>query len=732
MAHVRRGDWLLLALSQCACALYWFHPLVWLASRRMRDEGEGACDDLVLSCGVAAPDYAAHLLEIVRGLSGARRSWSATVAMARRADVADRLRAILAEPRNRRAVMGRALVLYALPVTALTVSLSALRPSAVRRAEAALAFGQTNATPQLPPAVLASGAPTQGPFTLVDITRSAQKGSITTPPSLIPPHSLALVPVMVGGGGTGLWIRVQGGIGYQTLTVPLDGRRHAFPFGRKTFVVNGTPASYTYSWTGSGSASNLSDAEQPYEAWSSAATGSGGPGQAHMTLVPRQLSRQFRVTAQPLSATGTPLSRPVDLVCQAATPTVLFAQVPTGYNTATRQMQVTVARVGAAGSASWRLTNLPASAPGAKGSLPITVTAGYGPLVLHAAAAESKDLSGDPDFLNRHPARPAGGGWFFGQPLNADGHGWTGVPTVRLMLRARNTSSDFSHQNWMVRLNAMTPQWQTSPAMPTSRTITPLDVFPVYNPQNRGSLAGEWDQHDWQVGVAYPGQQHWVRVDGEFVRFAYRTEKVTFHDAEVVQDGSSGVNRLVWRTPETQTTPSGISITVLNRRTMAGEAKGDQNWRFEGGNVPLLLAWHLPAGCMPARQAPLDAVLEAELPRVAGAPVSGPDDMTPAPDWASLAIPGQANARALTLGGYEPICLAANAAPPAPAPEDEGGGASFVPPPSPPRSLKTVTLTIVVREQKEVHPFHLLLPVEASFPSGWDPDTADGRSSAPQ
>jgi hypothetical protein len=266
---------------------------------------------------------------------------------------------------------------------------------------------------------------------------------------------------------------------------------------------------------------------------------------------------------------------------------------------------------------------------------------------------------------------------------------------------------------------------------PISRSITPFAVFPVYNPQNRGPHAGEWDQHDWQVGVAYPGQQRWVRVDGEFVRFAYRTEKVTFHDADVVQDSASGVNRLVWRTPETQTTPSGISVTVLNRRSGARVAKGDQNWRFEGGNVPLLLAWHLPAGCVATEHAPLDASLEAEPPRIAGTPPSAWNDAIPAPDWAALAVPGQADARALVRGGYVPLCLTASAASTPPVPEDEGGGASFVPPPSSPHSLKSVTLTIMVREQQEAHPFHLLLPVEAKFPSGWDPDLADGRSSAP-
>ena len=730
MAHVRRGDWLLLALAQCACALYWFHPLVWLAVSRLRAEGEGACDDLVLSCGVSAPDYAAHLLEIVRGLSESRFQWPATVAMARRADVADRVRAILGAHRSRCGVTRRGLAVSAIFVAGVTVSIAVLRPTA------ALPFapipGQPSATTPPPAAVLASDAPTQGSFSLVDITQETHKGVVTTPPNVLSSHLQAFIPIMSGEGGTGLWIRVRGGIGFRTLTAPLDGEQHIFPFGQETFVVDGTARSYTYGWKGPDGTTNVSGAEQPYQVWSAGGSITGHPKQAVFTLVPGQLSRQFRVTAQPLSRAGKPLGRPVNLVCQPVTPTVLFVQVPTGYDAATRQMRVTVAQVGVAGAkATWRLTDLPVSVPGLKGSLSLTVTAGYGPVVLRAAAAESDDFSGDPDFLNRHPARPAGGGWFLGHPLNADGHGWTGVPTIRLLLRARNISKDFYHQNWMVRLNAITPQWQTSPVSPA---ITPLDVFHVYNPQNLRPSSEGMVEHDCQVGVAYPGQQHWVRVDGEMIRFAYRKETVTFHDAQVVQDSPSGVNRLVWPTPETETTPSGIEVTVLNRRP----AKEDPNreadseyWRFEGENVPLLLAWHLPAGCVPARSASLDAPLEADLPQEEG--VSSGGDAIPAPDWSSLAVPGQADARSLARGGYAPLCLAVAAVPPVSpsAPADDGEGLVYVPPPSPRRDLKMVTLTILVREQQEVRPFHLLVPVGASFPRGWDPDAADGRSSAP-
>lgn len=101
LAHVRRHDLLGHMVGRLACAVYWFHPLVWTAAKRLRTESERACDDLALSCGTQASDYAEHLLDIV---TSARRARTPTVAlaMARRKEFEGRMLAIL-DPDVRRA-----------------------------------------------------------------------------------------------------------------------------------------------------------------------------------------------------------------------------------------------------------------------------------------------------------------------------------------------------------------------------------------------------------------------------------------------------------------------------------------------------------------------------------------------------------------------------------------------------------------------------------------------------
>ncbi len=74
LAHVARGDSLVLGLEQLTRCFYFFHPVVWLASWRLDQQRESLCDAMVLARGTLSPrDYAASLLGVaelrLRGLA---------------------------------------------------------------------------------------------------------------------------------------------------------------------------------------------------------------------------------------------------------------------------------------------------------------------------------------------------------------------------------------------------------------------------------------------------------------------------------------------------------------------------------------------------------------------------------------------------------------------------------------------------------------------------------------
>jgi beta-lactamase regulating signal transducer with metallopeptidase domain/HEAT repeat protein len=118
LGHIRRRDLVGHTLARIACALYWFHPLVWTAARRLRAESERACDDLTLNFGTRPSDYAEHLLDIVTRVRG-RATPSMALAMAHRKEFEGRMLAIL-DPELRRRAPSR------VQVAALVGTLSAL------------------------------------------------------------------------------------------------------------------------------------------------------------------------------------------------------------------------------------------------------------------------------------------------------------------------------------------------------------------------------------------------------------------------------------------------------------------------------------------------------------------------------------------------------------------------------------------------------------------------------
>jgi len=101
LSHVARGDSFTQLVAGFVCALYWFHPLVWITERRLRTECERACDDNVVSLGTPAAEYAAHLLEVARSARAFGAAGFLSVAMARPSQLEGRLLAVLNESRRR-------------------------------------------------------------------------------------------------------------------------------------------------------------------------------------------------------------------------------------------------------------------------------------------------------------------------------------------------------------------------------------------------------------------------------------------------------------------------------------------------------------------------------------------------------------------------------------------------------------------------------------------------------
>ncbi|MGE5609065.1 MAG: M56 family metallopeptidase [Bacillota bacterium] len=144
MAHILRRDVLWQLLGRLACAIYWPHPLAWIASWRMRVERELACDDWVLRGGQPCTRYARWLLDVATMLSVRRHAVeSVGVAMAARTGFEKRISAIL-DPRRRRLPVSRSMAIsLTIAAAALLITIASLNPLAPKPANAQSAQGQS-------------------------------------------------------------------------------------------------------------------------------------------------------------------------------------------------------------------------------------------------------------------------------------------------------------------------------------------------------------------------------------------------------------------------------------------------------------------------------------------------------------------------------------------------------------------------------------------------------------
>ena len=147
LAHVKRRDCLTQLFAQIACSLYWFNPLVWLASRQLRIERERACDDQVIHIGTKASDYAGHLLEMARTFRSTKCSSLAAVAIARRSELEGRLLAILDPDLKRRGLRRSVAVSVGALIVLIIFPLATIRLTAKAHEQRETAAETTRDTP---------------------------------------------------------------------------------------------------------------------------------------------------------------------------------------------------------------------------------------------------------------------------------------------------------------------------------------------------------------------------------------------------------------------------------------------------------------------------------------------------------------------------------------------------------------------------------------------------------
>ena len=110
LSHLRRKDPLLRLYSLFVRALFWFHPLVWLAHRQLILAQEEACDQETLKHGIPAADYAEDLLLFA---TQNRTSPRETLGMAKPSQLSRRIHSILSskqQPQNSVALLSGVIV----------------------------------------------------------------------------------------------------------------------------------------------------------------------------------------------------------------------------------------------------------------------------------------------------------------------------------------------------------------------------------------------------------------------------------------------------------------------------------------------------------------------------------------------------------------------------------------------------------------------------------------------
>jgi beta-lactamase regulating signal transducer with metallopeptidase domain/predicted nucleic acid-binding Zn-ribbon protein len=126
LVHVRRRDALRQLVRRIVLALYWFHPLGWLAARRAEIASEKACDEEVLALGARPSDYARLLLRLAAARG--HRPHVLALPLVKTSQLETRIVAILKRRRPRPSVTRTAVTLTILGSVGVSVACTHLVP----------------------------------------------------------------------------------------------------------------------------------------------------------------------------------------------------------------------------------------------------------------------------------------------------------------------------------------------------------------------------------------------------------------------------------------------------------------------------------------------------------------------------------------------------------------------------------------------------------------------------
>ena len=194
LSHIKRLDWVVQVLADAARAIYWFNPIFWLASSRLRRESEHACDDAVVRLGAAGTTYAEELVAMTRALRSERGVEHPILAMAQPSHLELRLVALLNPSLNRLAATPWAVLVVAGFAIALTLPLAVIKSTETTTTAQVLPT-PTPRVPSVAPALLAtSPVPTNRRSELVSKFSKPTDSPAVDKPEQTPEINLATQP----------------------------------------------------------------------------------------------------------------------------------------------------------------------------------------------------------------------------------------------------------------------------------------------------------------------------------------------------------------------------------------------------------------------------------------------------------------------------------------------------------------------------------------------------------